>query len=69
MGPGNGADVVLSAGGSEVARGHLPTNMLTPAGNGETIDSGRDLGVTVTAYATRHGELEGDVPHVAIDVD
>ena len=40
-----------------------------PAGGGETLDIGRDLGVTLTNYATPHGEIEGDIPHVSIDFD
>jgi arylsulfatase len=69
QGPGKGAEAVLSAGGVELAKGHLPDNAFTPSGGGETLDVGRDLGVTVTDYATPHGRIEGDVPHVAIDFD
>lgn len=64
-----GADVVLSADGVELARGHLPSNAFTPSGNGESLDIGRDLGVPVTSYATPFGEIEGDLPHIAIDFD
>ena len=46
-----------------------PQAMLMPAGGGETLDVGRDLGVPVTDYATPHGAIEGDVPHVSIDFD
>jgi arylsulfatase A-like enzyme len=67
--PGGPADVVLSAGGSELARMHLPANYLMPAGGGETLDIGRDLGVTVTDYATPRGAIEGDVSHVRVDFD
>jgi arylsulfatase A-like enzyme len=69
QGPGKGADVVLSSGNAELARGTLPNNIFTPSGGGETLDVGRDLGVTVTDYATPHGEIEGDVRHVGIDFD
>ena len=69
QGFGKGADVILSANGKELARGPLPGNMLMPAGGGETLDIGRDIGVTVTDYATRRGVLEGDVPHLSIDFD
>ncbi|PLK26937.1 arylsulfatase [Novosphingobium sp. TH158] len=70
--PKAGADsatVILSANGSEIARGDMPTRIVTPAGNGETMDIGRDLGVPVTAYATPFGEIEGDIPRLAIDFD
>ncbi len=69
QGFGKGADVILSANGKELARGPLPGNMLMPSGGGETLDIGRDIGVTVTDYATRRGVLEGDVPHLTIDFD
>jgi arylsulfatase len=64
-----GAEVVLSAGEAELARGSLPNNAFTVAGGGETLDVGRDLGVSVTDYATPHGEIEGDIRHVSIDFD
>ncbi len=66
LGPGKGAEVVLSAGGAELARVTTPHAMLMPAGGGETFDVGRDIGVTVTDYATPHGAIEGDVPHVSV---
>jgi arylsulfatase len=46
--PGGPATVALSVDGSEPARVQLPTSVLMAAGNGESLDSGRDLGVTVT---------------------
>ena len=67
--PGSPATVTLSANGAQLASGRLPTSMLMAAGNGETLDVGRDLGVTVTDYATPHGRIEGDVPHLTIDFD
>jgi arylsulfatase len=69
LGPGNGADVSLASGTDELARAHLPNAMLMPAGNGESFDIGRDLGVPVTEYRTSGGRIDGDVPHVAIDFD
>ena len=68
-GPGKVAEVVLSAGGTELARGVLPSSYLSPAGGGETFDIGRDIGVTVTDYKTRRGEIEGDIPHVRVEFD
>jgi hypothetical protein len=69
LGPGKGAQVVLSAGGAELARVTTPHAMLMPSGGGETLDVGRDIGVTVTDYATPHGAIEGDVPHVSVTFD
>ena len=63
------ATVTLSAGGAELATLRLPTSMLMAAGNGETFDVGRDLGVTVTDYRTPHGAIEGDIPHVSFTFD
>ena len=67
--PGGPAQVVISSEGQETARVALPVNYFQPAGNGETLDIGRDLGVPVTAYRTAHGAIQGDVPHVVIDFD
>ncbi|MDE2404728.1 MAG: arylsulfatase [Sphingomonadales bacterium] len=66
---GSGAEAILSSAGEELARVSLPSAILLPAGGGETLDVGRDLGVTVTDYATPHGNIEGDVPRVAVDFD
>jgi arylsulfatase len=68
-GPGKSAEVVISSGDTELARGRLPDNAFTVAGGGETLDVGRDIGVPVTDYRTPHGAIEGDVPHVSIDFD
>jgi len=67
--PGGPAEVVLSSAGSELARVKVQMNVLMPAGGGETLDIGRDLGVPVTEYKTPHGQIEGDVPHVTIEFD
>ena len=69
QGMGKGADIAISAGGIEMARGAVPLNYFSPAGGGETLDIGRDLGVTVTGYPTPRGQIEGDVSHVGIDFD
>lgn len=66
---GGPATVTLSAGATELAKVQVPNSMLMAAGNGETLDIGRDLGVTVTDYRTPHGRIEGDIPHVTIDFD
>jgi arylsulfatase A-like enzyme len=66
---GGPAVVTLSAGGAELGRLKLPNSMLMAAGNGETLDIGRDLGVTVTEYRTPQGRIEGDIAHVGFDFD
>ena len=67
--PGGPATVTLSSGGAKLASVRLPTSVLMAAGNGESLDIGRDLGVTVTDYRTPHGMIEGDVRHVTFDFD
>jgi arylsulfatase A-like enzyme len=69
LGFGKGAEVVISSGSEELARAALPSAILMPAGGGETLDVGRDIGVPVIDYATPHGAIEGDVPHVAVELD
>ncbi|MCX7865372.1 MAG: arylsulfatase, partial [Novosphingobium sp.] len=66
---GDPAQVVLSSAGSELASLDLPVNFVMPAGNGELLDIGRDLGVPVTDYRTPHGAIEGDISHVRISFD
>ncbi len=66
---GKPAEVTLSSGETQLAQLSLPVSFLMPAGNGETLDIGQDIGVTVTDYATPHGRLEGDVRHLTIDMD
>jgi arylsulfatase A-like enzyme len=63
------ATVTLGVNGTEFARVKLPTSMLLAAGNGETLDVGRDLGVPVTRYETPHGRFQGEIPRVTIDFD
>lgn len=67
--PGGPAQVTVSAAGKEYLRLDLPVNFLMPAGNGETLDVGRDLGVPVAEYRTPYGAIEGDIPHVRITFD
>lgn len=67
--PGGPATITLSSGGSEMAKVGVPMNVMMFAGNGETLDVGRDLGVPVTAYNTPNGTIEGDIPHVRIVFD
>lgn len=67
--PGGPATVTLSANGGELGQVQLPTSVLMPAGNGETLDIGRDLGVPVTKYRTPNGAFEGDIPHVRVNFD
>ncbi|MEW9856389.1 arylsulfatase [Novosphingobium sp. M1R2S20] len=67
--PGGPAEVVLSSSGREFGRVSLPASVLTPAGGGEMLDIGRDLGVPVTEYVTPRGRIEGDIPHVSVTFD
>jgi arylsulfatase len=69
QGFGKGAEVILSTADEELARVKLQSSILLPAGGGETLDVGRDLGVPVTDYATPHGVIEGDIRHVGVDFD
>lgn len=61
-----GGMATISANGRELAKGNVGISFLTTAGPIETLDIGRDLGVTVTEYATPRGALEGDVPHLTL---
>ena len=68
-GIGKGATATILADGKALASVRVPRTFNTPAGLGETTDVGRDIGVTVTDYATRRGELEGEVPKIVITFD
>jgi arylsulfatase len=68
-GVGKAARVEISSGGRVIASGRVPSTFLTPAGLGETMDVGRDLGVPVTEYRTKGGKIEGDVRHVSLRLD
>ena len=63
------AVVTLSSGGSEFAKVTVPNNAMMFAGNGETFDVGRDIGVPVTEYKTPQGAIQGDIPLVRITFD
>ena len=65
-GVGNGADVQLMKGDAILAIGHVPRTFVSAAGGGETLDIGRDTGVTVTDYRTPHGQLQGDIDRVSL---
>jgi len=67
--PGRAADVILTSGDEELGRVHLPSSIVFPAGGGELLEVGRDVGVPVTDYRTPYGRIEGDVPHLTIDFD
>jgi len=66
-GVGKGARVELADGKGVVATASIPRTFLTPAGLGETLDFGRDLGVPVTDYGANGAELQGDVKRVVIE--
>lgn len=61
-----GAHVEIATGETSLASGDIPRTFILPAGLGETLDIGRDTGVTVAPYRTPHGDIEGDVPHVVV---
>jgi arylsulfatase len=65
-GMGKGGEVQILDGETVIASGHIPRTIFNAAGNGEMLDVGRDTGVPVTDYRTPHGQLEGDVSHVAL---
>lgn len=67
-GAGKGATIALSSGGSKV-QGRVERTFMTPAGLGETLDIGRDMGVPVTTYPASNPLFEGDIPHVQLDFD
>jgi arylsulfatase len=67
--PGGAATVTLSSGGRELLKLSVPNNMMMFAGNGETFDVGRDIGVPVTGYKTPQGAIQGDIPLVRISFD
>lgn len=66
-GIGQPADVTISSGPNTLAHGRVPATFFVAGGSGEMLDVGRDTGVTVTDYATPHGEIEGDVTHVQLN--
>jgi arylsulfatase len=66
QGPGQAAQVKIVHDGAVIASGAIAKTFVVPAGTGEMFDAGRDTGVTVTDYATPHGRVEGDIPHVSL---
>jgi arylsulfatase A-like enzyme len=67
LGMGDGIAFQLLSGDQILANGSARKIFFTPAGIGESIDTGRDTGAEVVRYATPHGALEGEIRHVAID--
>jgi arylsulfatase len=67
--PGGPATVTLSNGTETLATVDVKHSVMMFAGNGETLDTGRDTGVPVTEYNTPRGVIEGDIPHVRIAID
>ncbi len=63
---GPGARYALFAGDQKVAEGRIEKRFVVPAGIGESLDTGRDTGATVTAYRSAHGQLEGAVRHIRL---
>ena len=67
QGRGTGGWVTIASDGRELASGAIAETFVRPSGLTETLDVGRDLGVTVTDYPTHRGRLEGEVPYLRID--
>lgn len=59
----------LSVDKNVLVRGETPDTFRVPAGLGETLDVGRDLGVPVTQYHTPHGRIEGDIRKVTVSFE
>ncbi|KPF91873.1 arylsulfatase [Novosphingobium sp. AAP83] len=68
-GPFKGGKVTILQGENAMAAGQIGETFLSPSGLTETLDIGRDIGVSVTDYRTPHGNLEGDVRRVSILFD
>lgn len=68
-GPGKGGTVTLSEGDRSLASGKVGETFISPSGLTETLDIGRDIGVSVTPYSTPYGNFEGDVRRVSITFD
>jgi arylsulfatase A-like enzyme len=68
-GYGKPATATILSQGQDLATVRVPKTFLTPAGLGETLDIGRDIGVPVTDYVTHRGELEGEVPKLTVKFD
>ncbi len=69
LGMGYGFAYKLFAGNVLLTEGNVKKIHFTPAGIGETIDTGRDTGAEVTRYRTPRGALEGEVRHVSVDFE
>ena len=68
-GPRQGATLAIRSGDETLATGEVARTFLMPAGLGETLDLGRDLGVDVTDYPGGRDAFEGEIRHVAITLD
>lgn len=68
-GPRQGATPSLRSGADTLASGSVRSTFLMPAGLGETLDLGRDIGVDVTACLGCEGTFAGEIPHVVITLD
>jgi arylsulfatase len=67
-GAGKPAKVALSSDGKTLATGKLPATFSLPGGHMEMLDTGRDTGVPVTGYTTQHGEFEGEIRLVELNL-
>lgn len=62
------AEVDILVEGVAIASGKVPAGFFIPLGAGERLDVGRDTGVTVVPYTTPTGALEGEVPHLKLEL-
>jgi hypothetical protein len=69
LGFGNGFAFKMFAGDVLLSEGDVKKIFFTPAGLGESIDTGRDTGAEVTRYHIPHGALDGEIRHIAIDFE
>ncbi|HQR04558.1 MAG: arylsulfatase [Proteobacteria bacterium] len=58
----------ISVNGKEVASGPVGRTIIVPAGLGETLDIGRDTGLTVSTEYSGNGAFNGDIERVDIKV-
>lgn len=68
-GPNKAARATILADNTELASGVVGETFLMPSGLTETLDIGRDLGVTVTDYPSPRGRFEGEIPYVSVTFD
>jgi arylsulfatase A-like enzyme len=63
-----GGEVVLTANGNEIGRGHIAATIMTRYTLDEGFDVGRDLGTPVCDAYECPAEFTGELPHVTIEI-